>query len=220
MNDRELNEILQRAKVPEREAAYWERFPASVTAGIERRGEQAHAQGSADVPVRTRAHSASAGSWSFVLRFLGSKPAFAIGLATACVALGFVLGFWRGQRSPGTEPKLADVRKYYRELEALFPNQLQAIVFDQQGAHLVLAQEPNLPDSPPLYVKICGPAGCKSFVTFSGQQIQVNGDVFDVLVDHRGDVLLVGRNLAWSSAHTTANSGPYRIEARALEVAS
>ena len=81
----------------------------------------------------------------------------------------------------------------------------------------MLAPEPNLPASPPLYLKICGPKGCQRFVTFSGQQIRVNGDVCDVLVDHQGNVLVVGRETLWSDAKAAARIGPYQIEARALE---
>ena len=84
----------------------------------------------------------------------------------------------------------------------------------------MLAQEPNLPKSPPLYVKICGPNGCQRVVTFSGQQIRVNGDVCDVLADHRGNVLVVGRQLVWSGARVGANSGRYQIEARVLDANS
>jgi hypothetical protein len=157
--------------------------------------------------------------WASAFRFLLSKPAVALGVAVACLALGFVLGSWRGQYSPGKDAQLAEARKYFHELEALFPNQLQAIVFDQQGTHLVLAQEANLPASPPLYLKICGPKGCQRFVTFSGQQIRVNGDVCDVLVDHRGNVLVVGQETLWSDAKAATRRGPYQIEARALEAA-
>ena len=119
--------------------------------------------------------------------------------------------------APGKDSQLAEARKYFHELEALFPNQLQAIVFDQQGTHLVLAPEPNLPASPPLYLKICGPKGCQRFVTFSGQQIRVNGDVCDVLADRQGNVLVVGQETLWADAKAAVRSGPYQIEARALE---
>ena len=129
----------------------------------------------------------------------------------------FFLGFWRGQRSLSDDPQLAAARKYFHEIEALFPNQVQAIVFDQRGTQLVLAQEPNVPASPPLYLKVCGPKGCQRFVTFSGQQIRVNGDVCDVLADGRGEVLLVGRQLLWSGSKAVAASGGYQVEARALE---
>jgi hypothetical protein len=159
-------------------------------------------------------------SWATALRALRAKPALALGVATLCLALGFVLSLWKGQRSPAGDPQLATARKYFQEIEALFPNQLQAIVFDEQGTHLVLAREPNLPASPPLYLRICGPKGCQRFVTFSGQQILINGDICDVLTDGRGGVLLVGRQLVWSSDQARAGSGPYRIEAKPLEAAS
>ena len=41
MNDKELNEVLKRATVPEREPDYWERFPGRVIGEIERRTRSA-----------------------------------------------------------------------------------------------------------------------------------------------------------------------------------
>jgi hypothetical protein len=212
MNDAELNEVLKRTAVPEREVDYWEQFPGGVTAEIKRR-----ARAPRTLP---EAGADNAWFWAAVFQSRGAKAAFAFGLAAICIAVGFVLSLRHGQQSPGNGSQLAEARKYYREIEALFPNQVQAIVFDQQGAHLVLAPEPNLPSSPPLYLKICGPKGCQRFVTFSGQQIRVNGDVCDVLTDGQGHVLLVGRQLVWSGAQAAASSGEYQIEARALETSS
>jgi hypothetical protein len=209
MNDSELNEVLKRATVPEREAEYWERFPRRVTAELDRRSQTA--------PIHRRTEASRAWSSPAAFRFLGTKAAFAVGVAAVCLLLGFLIGLWRGQRSTSNDPQLAAARKYFNEIEALFPNQVRAIVFDQQGTHLVLAQEPNLPASPPLYLKIRGPKGCQRFVTFSGQQIRINGDVCDVLADGRGDVLVVGRQLLWSGSRAGARQGPYQIEARALE---
>jgi RNA polymerase sigma factor (sigma-70 family) len=71
--------------------------------------------------------------------------------------------------------------------------------------------------SPPLYLKICGPRDCQRFVTFSGQQIRVNGDVCDVLSDHQGNVLVVGRQLLLSGSKASTRGGQYQIEAGALE---
>ena len=196
MKDKELNEVLKRAAVPERGADYWERFPSQVTAEIERRRQHARAERSAEAPARWMAEAALRGRGRPRSALWSANRPSPSGWPLVCLALGFVLGIWRGQRSPGYDPQLAEARKYFQEIEGLFPNQLQAIVFDQQGAHLVLAQEPNLPASPPLYLKICGPEGCQRFVTFSGQQIRVNGDVCDVLADHQGNVLVVGRQTA------------------------
>jgi hypothetical protein len=210
MKDTELNEVLKRAAAPERGADYWERFPSKVTAEIERRRKTAGAA----------AGEPTTWVWTSAFRLLVGQPAFALGVAVVCLALGFALGSWNGHHSPGEDLQFAQARKYFRELDALFPRQLQTIVFDQQGTHLVLAPEANLPASPPLYVKICGPKGCQRFVTFSGQQIRVNGDVCDVLVDHQGNVLVVGRDIVWSSAQTVAKAGGYRIEAQPLQTTS
>jgi hypothetical protein len=148
---------------------------------------------------------------------LAGKPAFALGVAAVCLTLGFALGLWKRHASPGSDAQFAEARKYYQEIQGLFPHQLQAIVFDPQGAHLVLAQKADVPASPPLYLKICGPGGCQRFVTFSGQQIRFNGEVCDVLSDHEGNVLVVGRQSLWASTPTGARSGPYQVEARVLE---
>lgn len=216
MKDAELNEVLQRARVPEREAGYWEQFPGRVTGEIKRRGQDALADKSVGVAARSVSDAGAAWHWASVYRFLRTKAAFAVGLAAVCLMAGFFLGLWKGRSSPGSDLQLADVRKYYHEIEALFPNQLQAIVFDQKGTHLVLAQEPNLPASAPLYLKICGPEGCERFVTFSGQQIRLNGEVCEVLTDGEGNVLLVGHKMVWSSAQAVAKAGRYRIEAQPL----
>jgi len=217
MKDTELNEVLQRAIVPERGADYWERFPSQVTAEIERRREHARAERRADAPVTAVAGGSTGWTWATAFRFLGGKPAFVLGVAAVCLVLGFVLGSWKGPLSPGKDTQLAEARKYFHKLEALFPNQLQAIVFDQQGTHLVLAPQADVPASPPLYVRISGPEGSQRFITFSGQQIRVNGEVCDVLVDHQGKVLVVGQERLWSDAKAAVKNGPYRIEARALE---
>jgi hypothetical protein len=65
-------------------------------------------------------------------------------------------------------------------------------------------------------LKICGPDGCQRFVTFSGQEIRVNGEACEVLVDHQGRVVLVGRDTVWSGSESTGKAGNFRIEARPL----
>lgn len=245
MNDQELNEALKRAAVPERGADYWQRFPGWIMAEIERRTAAAQPETGLDTSLRAVTESgagvspvtpgvspAVAGSrarrpsgrrdarptsWTELLWPFVRKPAFALGVAAACLALGFVFGLWRAQRSPGSDPQFAEARKYFQEIQALFPHQLQAIVFDQQGAHLVLARKADVPASPPLYLKICGPGGCQRFVTFSGQEIRINGEVCEVLSDHEGNVLVVGRQSLWASTPTGARSGQYQVEARVLE---
>jgi len=103
------------------------------------------------------------------------RPSFApllrnLGLASACIVVGLAIVVWRGRAPNETAFPLTQAKKYYREFEALFPNQLQAIVFDDQGARLMLADKSDVPNSPPVYLTICGPRGCQSFVTFSASR--------------------------------------------------
>jgi len=212
MNNKELDQILKSARVPERPAVYWERFPRQVTAQL-RAGGGLESSLSPSEGERVGVRGPFQRGWPTPFRW---KPALALALASVCIVFGFVLGAWHARHPAGTDPQLAEVAKYFREIAALFPNQLEAIVFDQAGAHMVLADRPNVPASPPVYVKVCGPKGCQWFVTFSGQQIRVNGDVFEVLVDRQGDVLLMGRQWVWSSSEPAGKSSPYRIEARPL----
>jgi len=89
-------------------------------------------------------------------------------------------------------------------------------VLDQTGARLVLSPAADVPRSPPLYLRICGPAGCQRFVTFSGQQIRVNGQACEVLVDRQGQIMLVGPKLFWSGSDPMAKGDRYQIEAATL----
>jgi hypothetical protein len=220
MNDLELERLLQSARVPQRPEDYWRQFPGRVMAKIHWCQVNAGTDRSADLRVRPALSEARPPTIAFAFLYRLRLPALGLAVAVVCILVGFALGFRNGRRLPAEDQQLAEARKYFHEIAGLFPNQVQAIVFDQNGARLVLAEQPDVPASPPLYVKFCGPGGCKSFVTFSGQQIRVNGDVFEVLVDRRGDVLLVGRESAWSSASAETKAGRYRIEARNLGTAS
>ena len=217
MKDTELNEVLKRASVPKRGEDYWARFPSQVAAEIERRRQFTRAERSMDASGTAEDDGGTTWSWAFAFRSLGAKPVFVVAVAAVCLLLGFVFGSWKGTLSPDGDSQLAEARKYFHELETLFPDQLQAIVFDQQGTHLVLAPTADVPASPPLYLRISGPEGSRRVVTFSGQQIRVNGEVCDVLVNHQGKVLVVGQETLWSDAKVAIKGGAFRIEARALE---
>jgi hypothetical protein len=197
MTNAELDKLLKSAPTPERDAEYWDDFPGRVTRQLN--------------PVRSPGFSR-----------LGPHPtrrwAWGLGLAAACAVAGFLLGSWR-TRVAAEERQWAAMQTYFREISAMFPNQLQAIVIDERGPRLVLSEQPDVPTSEPLFVRICRAQGCQSFITFSGQQIQVNGERYEVLSDARGHVLLVGQKLVWSSAEPSAGRLPYRIQARSGEMA-
>ena len=69
---------------------------------------------------------------------------------------------------------------------------MRAIVKDERGVRLVLADKPDVPASPPLLVRLCQPQRCRSVITFSGQQVRLDGETIEVLADGHGKVLVVG----------------------------
>ncbi len=198
MKNSELDKLLQSVPVPERDAEFWEDFPKSVTIRLAKERDSR-----VGLPTTRRIPAV----------------AWGVAFASACIVLGFALGFWKGRDVGPSDKELAAMQKCYREIAALFPNQVQAIVIDESGSRLMLADTADVPTSPPIYLKICKANGCQRFITFSGQQVQVNGELCDVLTDAQRDVLVVGRQLVWSSAQPDSVKSPYRIQARVLEAA-
>jgi hypothetical protein len=202
MKDPELNKILRSTKLPEAPEEYWEEFPKRVVSRIQWRSGR---QGS------LVNETISGRRFSTVLRLT-------CGLAIVCLVAGFVISrFWKERHSGLSAVQLLKARTYYKEIETLFPNQVRGIVFDNQGTHLLLADKPNLPAGAGIYLRICGKDGCRGFVTFSGQQIRVGNDSFDVLLDHKGQVILAGERMIWARDGAVSEDGDYQIEAHALE---
>jgi hypothetical protein len=210
MKDSELNQILKSVPPPERPEEFWTEFPGRTMREIHAR------ERIADVRSSQRARARFPGMVRDWVGAFGFKAALAMALAIICLFIIFAPGLRPGAQPQAGDSQFARVKQYFREIEPLFPNQLQAIVFDDKDTELVLADAANVPTSTPLYLKICGPKGCKRFVTFSGQQIRVNGDLCDVLVDRKGNILVVGENLVWSSSYPAGKTGSYQIEARSL----
>lgn len=203
MKKSELDKLLKSAPVPERPAEYWQDFPRQVLAALPR--------------GTRRAAPLSMPSWR---RLTLARLSLAVSIVATCLVIGIALGSWR-HRSPGlTANDLATARTYLREMEALFPNQVKAVVFEPSGPRLELAERAEVSAALPVFVRVCGPDGTRDFLTFSGQQIRLNGDWLDVLVDARGRVLLVGARMAWTSGDASARAGDYRFAARLLGAAS
>lgn len=192
MNNPELDSILKSAQPPEPPPGYWDAFPRKVTTKLHWKGESV-----------TRPRPGN--------RF--RALAWGLGLATACVLVGFVIGFRRGHAAALNDPQVADAQKYFQEIEGLFPHQVRAIVFDSNSAKMVLADQPDVPDSTPFYLNITGPDGNRHVITFSGQQVELNGEPCEVLADAHDHVIVVGSHHIWSEADA---SGAYRLTARPL----
>jgi hypothetical protein len=148
-------------------------------------------------------------------------PRFAWGFSFALVFLviGFGIGHWRGKTEVATAaPDLLTDAKLINETLALFPNRVRAIVKNDHDLQLVLADQPDVPDSTPLFVKICDGKTCSSLVTFSGQELEIAGRKITVLADAHGGVILEGNQFVWSSGMQNLAQNGLRIEAHSLSL--
>lgn len=198
MNDRELNELLQRTLVPERSEHEWKEFADDTVRRLN----------STPTENIKAGRVAPRPTWRFVATWTFAG-------ATACALFVFALNHWReGRIEPRHE--IADAQKLFSELSALFPNQLEAVLIDGATPRLVLAEQISPDKGTPLFVRLCGAQGCQRVITFSGQRVSLNGESCEVLVDARGHVIVTGERFVWSSADAAARSGGYRIEAATL----
>ena len=144
-------------------------------------------------------------------------PKLAWGLATAaCILMAFALGHWRGPSEKSSRPAVLADAKLIRETRGLFPHRVRAIVQDENGLKLVLADQGEMPASTPIYIRICDGNKCSSLVTFSGQEIQIAGQKLTVLSQSDGGIILEGNQFVWSSREPVAMKHKIRIEARNL----
>ena len=195
MNDADLDRKLQAAREPALEVDYQQDFPRQVLAGL-----RSPTPGRPTAPV-----------WRLRLAWGG-------GLAFACLLAGFALGRWHGRMEATGgmgQDVLADA-KIISETLAMFPNRVRAIERDGQGLKLVLADQPEVPRSPPLYVRISDGTNSSSMVTFSGQEIQIAGQKMTVLAEAGGGVIVMGKDFAWSSGSADMLHNGIKIEARRL----
>jgi len=193
MNNSELEQKLKAAQAPARPDEYWAEFPQRVASGLRR------------TPVVVRDER----------RWL-PRLAWGLATATACLIIGFGVGQWRGKTETASSDKLLQNLKLIRETMAMFPNRVRAIVQDERGLNLVLSEQADVPDSTPLYVRICDGKHCSSLVTFSGQEIKIAGQSITILSDARGGVILTGSEFVWSSTEQAYARNNLKIQARTL----
>jgi hypothetical protein len=193
MNNRELDELLKSAPVPERSAEYWTGFPQAVVRSLP--------------PSQRMRGKFPAYAFHWRPRF-----AWAVALLLIMGSLTAWLTFRERHRPVIAAGELAGYRRMWTELNALFPRQVRAILFEPDGPRLVLAEQANLPEASPLLVRQCLAAGCRTAITFSGQQVQLGGELLEVLADARGNILVTGRSVVWPQA-----PGSLKLTARRLD---
>jgi hypothetical protein len=194
VTDSELNALLRNAQPPPRTDEYWQEFPRTVWRGIARGLPPESAK-----PKRLK---------------LSLSAALVTGLAAVCLLVGFWFGTHQRNDSASREDT-AQARKLVAEIGALFPHQVQAIVIENGRTELRLSEKADVPDSAAVLLRICDKTGCEKIITFSGQQVRINGQWCDVLVDSGGHVIVAGPRFVWSTGQP-ASSGA-QIEAKALE---
>jgi len=193
MNDSELDQKLKAAREPALDKTYRDAFPQTVLANLRSDTWKTH-------PPRRSLF-----------------PRLAWGFATAaCVVLAFGVGHWHGHQEAAAPASLLANAKLIHETMAMFPNQVRAIVQDEHGMKLILADQADVPSSTPLYVKICEGEKCSTLVTFSGQEIQIAGQKLTVLADASGGIILEGSKFVWSSTAPNYARKGLKIEARPL----
>lgn len=193
MNDSELDRLLKSVPEPGRPESYWAQFPRRVL---------------------SRLHWKPAGRPE-KLRPWVPRLGWGLAAVASCLLAGFVFGHWHTRRGSDSFALLQN-RKVILEMLSLFPNRVRAIVQDDRGLRVVLADRANIPVSAPLWVKICDGKHCQAAVTFSGQDIELAGRQITVLADARGGVLLVGNDFAWSSEKPAESKAPLVIQTKNL----
>jgi len=192
VNNSELDSILKRARVPERPEEFWDSLPRQIVQRLNRK--------------IFRAKDDRLGA-SFFARW-GWSIATVVGMLLVLLALR-----WGGPKSGPdvlASPKLID------ETLAMFPHRVRAIVQDDHGLRVILSEHDDVPASPPLYVRICDGGRCASAVTFSGQEVNLEGQTYAVLADVRGGIILEGSQVLWSSAEPLRGNTHLEIEAKNL----
>jgi hypothetical protein len=155
--------------------------------------------------------------WEMVRMGQNWFPRFAWGLATAiCILAAFTIGRWRERVETVSPNDVLQNTKLIRETLAMFPNRVRAIAWDKNGFNLILSDRNDVPDSTPIYIRICNGKQCVSFVTFSGQEIQIAGQKLTVLSDFHDGIILSGDHFLWSSDGQIAMDKGLKIEAKGL----
>ncbi|HEY4416804.1 MAG TPA: hypothetical protein VGO57_14025 [Verrucomicrobiae bacterium] len=196
MKDSELDKKLAAARTPQLDADYVEDFPRLVFSRLRTVRDE-------KIPAR---------------HFWRPSFAWSASLALVFLFVGFGIGHWRGKTEMAqlSTPDILANAKLINETVAMFPNRVRAIIRNANGTHLVLADKPEVPNSPPIYVRICDGKNCSSLVTFSGQELEIAGQKITVLADAGGGIILEGSQFVWSNTGKNSRWGNYQIEAKNL----
>jgi hypothetical protein len=196
MKDADLNKLLRSVPPPERSPEDQAEFPQEVVRHLSR---PVYPQAASEKPVP-------------------KFPVWALGFATACLMVGFMLG--RFPDKPAVPPQAAaqppEYAKLFKEVASLFPDRLRGVVVRNGEMELILADQPELPASNPLLVEICQAGRCRTVITFSGQKLEVDGHFIEVLAGADDRVIVLADNRVWTSQNPKEVVDGFRINAQFL----
>ncbi len=151
-----------------------------------------------------------------------TRPLRAVMLACGAGMLAAAALLFQGTNMVETPaPKTADADVWtLAQMQALFSGQLNAVIERNGNVQLDLAGRPStLGTEQPLLVQLERGDQRLRVLSYSGRRITLeltSGSVtFDALVTGEGEVVLLGRDFAWSSARPAVLAG-YRINAQSL----
>jgi hypothetical protein len=140
-------------------------------------------------------------------------------LAGTCAVLALTVVV--GSRPAGDD--LVVWQRTLREVEALFPGQLTAVIESDGAVDLEISDEAAGGTSQPVLVEFTQGSRVLRVLSYSGRRVCVDlgGEkaCFEPLVTSDGGVILAGENFLWS-AENPASPGGYRVQARFLNPAS
>lgn len=112
--------------------------------------------------------------------------------AAACVLFSLIL-FFKTHTTPDSYVNIPTDDKYaliYREVSALFPQQIKSIVSDGKDLKISLLDEPTTNSSQAVVVEICENSSCKTAITYIGQTIEVGRHRVTVRADENGGIVV------------------------------
>lgn len=116
--------------------------------------------------------------------------------AAACVAFGLLfLSQDNGDPSPQQAEASPD-EKYnviLREVSAVFPHQVKAIMTDGGELQIALSEEPVPDGAQAVVIEACGNGGCTVVITYVGQTVEIHRQHVTVRAGEHGAIIIKGR---------------------------
>jgi hypothetical protein len=196
MKDSELNKLLRSVRPPERPPEEKAEFPQEVVRQLSR-------------PVHQQTGNA---------RKAPRFPLWAVGFATVCLTIGFIVGRMPEKAGPPPVAKVnpPDYAKLFKEVAILFPDRLRGVVVRGNELELILADQPERLATNPLLVEFCQNGRCRTVITFSGQKLEVDGHSIEVLTGTNDKVIVLADNRVWTSQNPKEVVDGFRINAQLL----